>query len=46
MPMKKIEDHDRKDFYWRCLSCGYETEERMSEDNITEPPPRCPWCGK
>jgi len=45
--MKKIEDHDRKDFYWRCESCGYETEERkMSEDNIIEHPPRCPWCGK
>ncbi len=52
MPMKKIEDRDRKDFYYRCENpdCpgrGYETEpKKKAKSNIDEKPPLCPKCGK
>jgi len=46
MPMKKIEDPDRKVFYLRCETCGYETEEKKkTRENVDEQPPRCPRCG-
>jgi len=50
MPMKKIQDRDRdgKPFYYRCESCGHETEEKKTtRDNLEEQPPSyCPRCGK
>lgn len=50
MQMKKIEDRDRdrKPFYYRCESCGYETKEKKTtRANLDEQPPlHCPKCGK
>ena len=39
--MKKIEDRDQH-FYWRCETCGYQTEEKKkTRENDDEQPPRC-----
>jgi predicted SprT family Zn-dependent metalloprotease len=46
MAMKKIEDVDRKDSYYRCEACHYETEpKKKSKENVGEPQPYCPRCG-
>jgi predicted SprT family Zn-dependent metalloprotease len=46
MPMKKIEDPDRKHFYWRCETCGYQTgEKEKTSENVDDQPHRCPRCG-
>jgi len=45
-PMKKIKGPDPKVFYWRCETCGYETDEKKkTRENVDEQPPRCPRCG-
>src|ERR1700730_10000082 len=34
VPMKKIENPDQKHFYWRCETCGYQTEDKKNTEKM------------